>query len=185
MPFSRLFQSNLRRQSQQLSSALLSTGYFESHCCKQCGLISDCFSWNSLIRVHTVCLYAKLCRFSWRLQGLCHEDFLCKKNLYRNLYLIKSRLNTLPAQNILLDFGPSSWESPDLILESTASTSHCTVHPFCVTPQTYHYCKTLSLDVFWHFNKLTNFICITVHCSNAISHIRFVFVHTALKNMIL
>ena len=46
-------------QSQQLSSALSSAGYFKSHCCKQCGPSSD-YSLRSLIWVHTVCLYAKL-----------------------------------------------------------------------------------------------------------------------------
>ena len=49
----------LRCQTQQLSSALSSAGYFKSHCCKQCGPRSDCSSRSSLIWVHTVCLYAK------------------------------------------------------------------------------------------------------------------------------
>ena len=48
----------LKRQSQQLSSALSSFD-FKSHFCKQCGPRSDCSFRSSLIRVHTVCLYAK------------------------------------------------------------------------------------------------------------------------------
>ena len=52
----------LKRQSQQLSPALSSVGYFKSHCCKQCGPRSDCSFRSSLIWVHTVCLYAK-CKF--------------------------------------------------------------------------------------------------------------------------
>ena len=53
----------LKRQSQQLLSALFSAGYFKSHCCKQCGPRSDCsFRRSSLIWAHTVCLYAK-CKF--------------------------------------------------------------------------------------------------------------------------
>ena len=52
----------LKRQSQQLSSALSSAGYFKSHYCKQCGPRSDCSFRSSLIWVHTVCLYAK-CKF--------------------------------------------------------------------------------------------------------------------------
>ena len=47
-------------QSQQLSSALLSASDFKSHFCKQCGPRPDCSSSSSLIKVHTVCLYAKL-----------------------------------------------------------------------------------------------------------------------------
>ena len=47
-------------QSQQLSSALSSACDFKSHFCKQCGPRSDCSSRNSLIRVHTICLYAKI-----------------------------------------------------------------------------------------------------------------------------
>ena len=43
-----------------LSPAMLSTCDFKSHFCKQCGPISDCSSRNSLIRVNTVCLYAKI-----------------------------------------------------------------------------------------------------------------------------
>ena len=46
--------------SQQLSSALSSACDFKSHFCKQCGPRSDCFSRSSLIRVHAVCLYAKI-----------------------------------------------------------------------------------------------------------------------------
>ena len=42
-----------------MSSALSSACYFISHFCKQCGPISDCSSRSSLIRFHTVCLYAK------------------------------------------------------------------------------------------------------------------------------
>ena len=45
----------LRCQTQQLSSALSSAGYFKSHCCKQYEPRSDC----CLIWVHTVCLNAK------------------------------------------------------------------------------------------------------------------------------
>ena len=72
-----------------LSSALSSAGYFKSYFCKQCGPRSDCSFKNSLIWVHTVCLYAKIglkkfarifsrrqksddifrCRFSWRFKG--------------------------------------------------------------------------------------------------------------------
>ena len=52
----------LKRQSQQLSFALSSAGYFKSHCCKQCGPRSDFSFRSSLIWVHTVCLYAK-CKF--------------------------------------------------------------------------------------------------------------------------
>ena len=52
----------LKHQSQQLSSALSSAGYFKSHCCKQCGPRSDCSFRSSLIWVHTVCVYAK-CKF--------------------------------------------------------------------------------------------------------------------------
>ena len=52
----------LKRQSQQLSSALSSAVYFKSHCCKQCGPRSDCSFRSSLIWVHTVCIYAK-CKF--------------------------------------------------------------------------------------------------------------------------
>ena len=47
-------------QSQQLLSALSSACDFKSHFCKQCGPRSDCSSRSSLIRVHTVCLYAKI-----------------------------------------------------------------------------------------------------------------------------
>ena len=54
--------NKLKRQSQLLSSALSSVGYFKSHCCKQCGPRSDCSFRSSLIWVHTVCLYAK-CKF--------------------------------------------------------------------------------------------------------------------------
>ena len=53
------FFKPLRCQTQQLSSALSSFGYFKSHCYKQCGPRSDCSSRSSLICVHTVCLYAK------------------------------------------------------------------------------------------------------------------------------
>ena len=49
----------LRRQTQQLLSALSSAEYYKSHCCKQCGPRSDCSSRSSQIWVHTVCLYAK------------------------------------------------------------------------------------------------------------------------------
>ena len=49
----------LNCQSQQLSSALSSACDFKSHFCKQCGPRSDYSSRRSLIRVHTVCLYAK------------------------------------------------------------------------------------------------------------------------------
>ena len=52
----------IKRQSQQLSSALSSASYFKSHCCKQCRPRSDCSFRSSLIWVHTVCLYAK-CKF--------------------------------------------------------------------------------------------------------------------------
>ena len=45
-------------QSQQLSTALSSACDFKSHFCKQCGPSVD--SRSSLIRVHTVCLYAKI-----------------------------------------------------------------------------------------------------------------------------
>ena len=48
------------RQSQLLSSALSSACDFKSHFCKQCGPRSDCSFRCSLIRVHTVCLYAKI-----------------------------------------------------------------------------------------------------------------------------
>ena len=48
--------------SVEMSSALSSASYFKSHCCKQCGPRSDCSSRSSLIRIHTVCLYAK-CKF--------------------------------------------------------------------------------------------------------------------------
>ena len=41
-------------------SALSSACDFKSHDCKQCGPRSDCSSGSSLIRVHTVCLYAKI-----------------------------------------------------------------------------------------------------------------------------
>ena len=47
----------LNSQSQQLSSALSPACDFKSHFCKQCGLRSDC---SCRIRVHTVCLYAKI-----------------------------------------------------------------------------------------------------------------------------
>ena len=47
-------------QSQQLSSALSSACDFRSHFCKQCGPRSDCSSRSSLIRVMTVCMYAKI-----------------------------------------------------------------------------------------------------------------------------
>ena len=57
-----MLKISLKRQSQQLSSALSSAGYFKSHCCKQCGPRSDCSFRSSLIWVHTVCLYAK-CKF--------------------------------------------------------------------------------------------------------------------------
>ena len=50
----------VKRQSQLLSSALSSACYFKSHFCKQCGPRSDCSFRSSLIRVHTVCLYAKI-----------------------------------------------------------------------------------------------------------------------------
>ena len=50
----------LNCQSQQSSSALSSTCDFKSHFCKQCGPRSDCSCRSSLIRVHTVCLYAKI-----------------------------------------------------------------------------------------------------------------------------
>ena len=50
---------SLNCQSQQLSSALSSTCNFKSHFCKQCGPRSDCSLRSSLIRVHTLCLYAK------------------------------------------------------------------------------------------------------------------------------
>ena len=52
--------TNLNCQSQQLLSALSSACDFKSHFCKQCGPRSGCFSRSSLIRVHTVCLYAKI-----------------------------------------------------------------------------------------------------------------------------
>ena len=51
-------QKPLNCQSQQVSSALSSACDFKSHFCKQCGPRSDC-SRSNLIRVHTVCLYAK------------------------------------------------------------------------------------------------------------------------------
>ena len=54
------FDKPLKRQSQLLSSALSSAGYFKSHFCKQCGPRSDCSFRSSLIWVHTVCLYAKI-----------------------------------------------------------------------------------------------------------------------------
>ena len=57
--YSSKFILTLKRQSQQLSSALSSASYFKSHCCKQCGPRSDCSFRSSLIWVHTVCLYAK------------------------------------------------------------------------------------------------------------------------------
>ena len=50
----------LKRQSQLLSSALSSACDFKSHFCKQCGPRSDCSFRSSLIRVHTVFLYAKI-----------------------------------------------------------------------------------------------------------------------------
>ena len=43
----------------QFSSALSSAYDFKSHFYKQCGPRSDCSSRSSLIRVHTVCLYAE------------------------------------------------------------------------------------------------------------------------------
>ena len=43
-----------------LLSALSSACDFKFNFCKQCGPISDCSSRSSLIRVHTVCLYAKI-----------------------------------------------------------------------------------------------------------------------------
>ena len=46
----------LNCQSQQLSSALSSACDFKSHFCKLCGPRSR----STLIRVHTVCLYAKI-----------------------------------------------------------------------------------------------------------------------------
>ena len=50
----------LNCQSQLLSSALSSACDFKSHFCKQCGPRSDCSFRSSLIRVHTVRLYAKI-----------------------------------------------------------------------------------------------------------------------------
>ena len=55
---------SLKRQSQQVSSALSSACDFKSHFCKQCGPRSseprsDCSFRSSLIWVHTVCRYAK------------------------------------------------------------------------------------------------------------------------------
>ena len=44
----------------QLWSALSSASDFKSHFCKLCGSRSGCSSRSSLIRVHTVCLYAKI-----------------------------------------------------------------------------------------------------------------------------
>ena len=62
----------LNCQSQQLSSALSSACDFKSHFCKQCGS-----SRSSLIRVHTVCLYAKIVLKS--LQEYSSEDiFRCR-----------------------------------------------------------------------------------------------------------
>ena len=43
-----------------IASALSSACDFKSHFCKQCGPRSDSFSRSSLIRVHTVCMYAKI-----------------------------------------------------------------------------------------------------------------------------
>ena len=83
-----VFFNPLKRQSQQLSSALSSACEFKSHFCKQCGPRSDCSSRSRLIWVHPVCLHAKSmfekftrrcsrrqtddifrCRFSWRFKG--------------------------------------------------------------------------------------------------------------------
>ena len=55
-----LFLHTNKRQSQLLPSALSSACSFKSHFCKQCGPRSDCSFRSSLIRVHTVCLYAKI-----------------------------------------------------------------------------------------------------------------------------
>ena len=66
-------------QSQQLSSALSSAGYFKSHCHKQCGPISDCSS-SLFAYMQKVCLKSLQvdaaddinifsCRFSWRFKG--------------------------------------------------------------------------------------------------------------------
>ena len=60
--FDMSYHNPLKRQSQLLSSAWSSAGYFKSHFCKQCGPRSDCSFRSSLIWVHTVCLYAK-CKF--------------------------------------------------------------------------------------------------------------------------
>ena len=55
-----LFTKPLNCQSRQLSSALSSACDFKSHFCQHCGPRSDCSLRSSLIRVHTVCLYAKI-----------------------------------------------------------------------------------------------------------------------------
>ena len=56
----RFYLTPLNCQSQHLSSALSSACDFKSHFCKQCGPRSYCSSRSSLIRVHIVCLYAKI-----------------------------------------------------------------------------------------------------------------------------
>ena len=86
-------------QSQQLSSALSSACDFKNHFYKQCGPRSDCCSRSSLIRVHTVCLYAKIglkslqysadeaqtdifrCRFSWHFKGYKYCNALFSMNI--------------------------------------------------------------------------------------------------------
>ena len=62
------FHKPFNCQLQQLSTAFSSACDFKSDFCKQCGPRSDCFSRSSLIRVHTVCLYAKI--------GLCFSVLL-------------------------------------------------------------------------------------------------------------
>ena len=68
----------------QLSSALSSAYDFKSHFCKQCGPRSDCSSRSSLIRVHTVCLYAKTGLKS--MQEFSAEDILNRRHFQMQVF---------------------------------------------------------------------------------------------------
>ena len=92
----------------QLSSALSSACDLKSHFCKQSGPRSDCSFRSSLIRVHTVCLYAKTglkslqeysvddifrCRFSKHLR--------VKGRQLKMLYLPSEKGSTLKEKTLL------------------------------------------------------------------------------------
>ena len=98
----------LNCQSQRLSSALSSACDFKSHFCKQCGPRSDCSFRSSLIRVHTVCLYAKICLKSLQEYS---ADNIHRWHFQMQVFLGILRVNTYHAMGKF-----SRWQFDDFFL---------------------------------------------------------------------